>query len=151
VKEIMHPSHYFLLPSIDASLISLNQAKAALVYTFWMATGVEVVPESGNGTEPAGTDVSLTVTGMIQEGMMSALRHGKTKRVRILSWTDKETLIVILLDSGRGVVDLVEGIGLAGMRESMEAVSGSSTAESTREEPYLSARIPIDRSFLKGR
>jgi transposase len=121
----LQSSPYFLLPSIDASLISLNQARAALARTFQMAAGVEVLFESGNVTGPARTDVSLTVTSMIQEGMTNALRHGKAKRVRILLWIDKETLIVILLDNGCGVVELVEGIGLAGMRESMEAVSGS--------------------------
>ena len=140
-----------LLRSIDASSASLNQAIAALARTFQTATGVEVAFESGNVTGPAQTDVSLAVISMIQEGMTNALRHGKANRVRIVLWIDKETLIVNLLDNGRGAVEPVEGIGLAGMRERIAAVGGSLSAESTSEGFCLSARIPVDRSVFKGR
>jgi signal transduction histidine kinase len=91
--------------------------------------------------------VDLTAYRIVQESLTNALRHaGPTSASVTLSYTDDE-LRVEVLDGGRGRVDgtpHASGLGIAGMRERAEAVSGTLSAGPAPEGGFrVQARLPL--------
>lgn len=92
---------------------------------FSLATGVDVELDFGNYNWNSPPPVSLAIIHFIQEAMVNAYSHGAASRIFVYFWRGAEGLSVTVRDNGRGAAGgLVEGIGLAGMRERVEALGG---------------------------
>lgn len=108
----------------------IDVAVRKLIRVFSLSTGVRVDVEYRNTTWTAVEPYADTVYHFVQEGLINAFRHGRASRVTILLWDHGEELSIRVIDDGIGVAHpIVEGIGLAGMRERAGSVGG-------RLEPY---------------
>jgi len=100
-----------------------------LCQDFAQATGV--LTECHLGNLPASLDdrVFTALFRSVQVGFINALRHGSTAHIRLAFWlTDAELRMRVWNDTPIRLPDAEvagEGIGLRGVRERLEAVSGS--------------------------
>lgn len=134
-----------LLRSIDAITIPLHEALEKLAESFSNATGIAVKVDCGNAGGDMGAEIGSAVIRMVQEGMTNALKHGMATGIDISLWINEKTLIVDVVDNGRGDENHNEGIGLAGMRERIEAIGGEFRSGSAVGGFKISARIPMVR------
>ena len=73
---------------------------------------------------------------------MNSFRHGKATLVRIFLTRDAGCIVLSLRDNGVGAADLVEGIGLAGMRERLARSGGALEAASVPGGFEVRASVP---------
>ncbi len=132
-----------ILRSIETTKIPLVDAIRKLASSFQNATGVQVQIDFGNAIYPVNENIQNTVIRLLQEGMTNALRHGKASRITISLWIHEGMLIIDMMDNGRGTTQFNEGIGLAGMRESISALGGQFTAGPISGGFKLTAHIPM--------
>ena len=114
-----------------------------LIKVFETATGTEVEIELGNIPWEFSLKVEYVIYHFIQEALTNSFRHGMATKVRILFWMSDSTLIVTVRDNGRGSEQIQEGIGIAGMRERLEQVSGFLEAANVDDGFQITATIPI--------
>ena len=80
---------------------------------------------------------------VLREGVTNIVRHAAATEVRAnLSMRD-EAVTLTLADNGRG--GGVEGSGLAGIRERIEALGGSFSRRTEEQGTAIAVRLPIDR------
>lgn len=101
------------------------QAIAHLVRSFSEATGMEIRVEYGNAPDSFGRKIDLVLFRIIQEGLTNSFRHGMAGLVRITLWIEESNLSVTILDDGHGTPQIVEGLGISGMRERIATVGGN--------------------------
>ncbi|HEY7021839.1 MAG TPA: sensor histidine kinase [Ktedonobacterales bacterium] len=91
-------------------------------------------------------DVEEAYYRVAQEALTNVARHSDASHVEIqLTWTD-ETLEMIVLDDGRGfAIEEAEGkgLGLASMRERVEALGGALSVMRRLDGTRLEARAPL--------
>ncbi len=81
---------------------------------------------------------------VVAEGLANAHKHAGASRVVVRIKTDRETLVVEVLDDGVGGAD-EEGSGLRGLTDRVEALGGTLALESPAGGgTRLLARIPLD-------
>jgi signal transduction histidine kinase len=119
------------------------RAIVKLVHLFELASGVEVQCELGNLPWSLGDDVDEALYHFVQEGLVNAFRHGKASQVRVMFWIQDGELRATIRDNGRGAVDAVDGIGLAGMRERLSALGGTLSAGNAAGGFQVAAAIPV--------
>jgi len=95
-----------------------------LVRAFEEVTGIRVNAEYGNVPVVWPLAVEKAVYRLVQEGMTNAFRHGMATEIIIYLWQDEDALRLSVRDNGRGSGEVKEGIGIAGMRERVEALGG---------------------------
>ena len=113
-----------------------------LVRAFEKATSVRVNCHFGNAPFQFGEGVDRMVFRIIQEGMVNAFRHGNATEISISLWSEEERFLIAISDNGRGSQDVLEGIGIAGIRERLQAYSGSLDYRSTPYGFTLNAVVP---------
>jgi len=101
------------------------QAIAHLARSFSEATGMRISVQYGNAPDSFGGEIDLILFRIVQEGITNAFRHGMAKEVRIHLWIVDDILHVTVSDNGRGPKEIVDGVGLSGMRERVESIGGS--------------------------
>lgn len=131
------------LRTIETAAVSLVDAIRKLAYSFQHATGVQVQVDFGNALGPVNESVQNTIIRLLQEGMTNALRHGKASSITISLWIHEGALIIDMMDNGRGSTEFNEGIGLAGMRETITALGGQFSAGPISGGFKLTAQIPL--------
>lgn len=114
-----------------------------LIRAFRDATGIQIKVEYGNLPFSVGERVDTLIFRMIQEGMTNAFRHGMATVITIIFWVDHGLLRLSIHDNGTGANDIVEGIGLAGMRERLEQLNGKLILKNVIDGFELSAEIPL--------
>ena len=91
-------------------------------------------------------DVEEAYYRVAQEALTNVARHSGASRVEIqLAWTD-ESLEMTVRDDGQGFVvaeSAGKGLGLASMRERIEALGGALTISSGASGTCLEARAPL--------
>lgn len=80
---------------------------------------------TAEGVEDLAPGCAHVVLRCVQEGVTNAVRHAGAERVDVEVRTSAEEVLVVVRDDGRGAVNLVEGTGLRGMRERVDALDGS--------------------------
>lgn len=113
-----------------------------LIRAFRDATGIKIKIEYGNLPMKMGEITDTVIFRMIQEGMTNAFRHGMATQITIIFWYDSQVVRLSIHDNGSGSVDVVEGIGLAGMRERLEYIKGKLTFKNVIDGFELRAEIP---------
>jgi len=92
---------------------------------FHDCTGVEVNVFYGNIRKDYGSRINKIVSRIVQEALTNAVRHGRATEVTIQLWEVKEILNLYVADNGVGSVQVVKGLGLAGMEERVNPFGGS--------------------------
>jgi|GEM_PF-739611 len=95
-----------------------------LVNAFRLASGIDISVHFGNLRDSIDTDIDRIIFRFIQEGMTNVFRHGMATKIDIKFWISNNNLSVAIEDNGPGADEIVEGIGLTGMRERLTRVNG---------------------------
>lgn len=80
---------------------------------------------------------------VLREGVTNIVRHAAATEVRASLSMRDEAVTLTLADNGRG--GGVEGSGLAGIRERIEALGGSFSRRTEEQGTAIAVRLPIDR------
>jgi signal transduction histidine kinase len=107
------------------------------------AAGLEVsLTEFGErGDVPA--PVATAVYRVVQESLTNTVRHAGARRVVVTLRYSPTSVVVDVQDDGHGAASVVDGHGIAGMRERVAALGGALTATGTATGFSVRAMIPI--------
>jgi signal transduction histidine kinase len=125
-------------PKIDASHV-INRIKTG----FEKATGVKVTVEYGNIPSQLSEPYRSLIFQFIQEGLANSFRHGKATQITIYLWKTDSEIIITLEDNGTGSQEIIEGIGLSGMKERVEQLDGIFKSSNVKMGFQIKARIPF--------
>ena len=114
-----------------------------LVSVFQQATGIDIKVEYGNLSGFTNDRIDAIIFRTIQEGMTNAFRHGMATVIRINFWISENTLRVSIHDNGIGSKEIVEGIGVAGMRERITAIGGVIDIRNVDDGFKIDVEIPL--------
>lgn len=95
-----------------------------LIKNFEKLTGVEVRLSFTKEKWPLNPDQAFVIYRIIQEFLANSIRNGKATLIQIFMAFNDYKLLVTLKDNGTGMDNLVEGIGLKGMRERVMEIGG---------------------------
>jgi signal transduction histidine kinase len=122
------------------------------------AAGLDGLDRLAGQVRAAGIDVSLNEFGergdvpapvatavyrVVQESLTNAVRHSGGTRVAVTLRYAPTSVVVDVQDDGRGAATVVDGHGIAGMRERVAALGGALTAGATPAGFAVRAMIPI--------
>lgn len=124
------------------------QAITRLVKLFEAATQVEVQCNYGNLPLTVSEKVDSILYHMVQESLVNSFRHGRANKVSIVFWLQEGVIRASITDNGRGATEMIEGIGLKGMKERIGGIGGSVTVSSTLNGFTVRAEIPIGKEQL---
>ncbi len=113
-----------------------------LVKTFQKATGVETTVEFGNIPWSFNPLYDSIMYSIIQEGLVNSFRHGHATRITIKFWQDLDSIKLAVNDNGKGSESIVQGIGLAGMKERLKLVDGTLSAGNSQMGFDLRVTLP---------
>jgi signal transduction histidine kinase len=132
IRKIQEPYH----ESIEA----IYQLKKI----FEEVTGIAVTVEWGNMKRDYGPAINRVLTRIVQEAFTNSIRHGKASRILIHFWEFSREFTMTVTDNGIGAVNIVKGIGLAGMEERLESAGGTLAVSSPPEGGFrLRIAIPL--------
>ena len=98
------------------------------------------LPEKLNGT------VERIIFRMLEESMTNAFKHGTADLITIYFLYENGDIIIRIFDNGtrngQNGTEVKEGIGLRGMRERIEPLGGTLTAQFVADGFLLRAVIP---------
>lgn len=105
--------------------------------------GLEVtLTELGERTDvPA--PVATAVYRVVQEALTNTVRHAQARRATVTLSYAPASVVVDVQDDGRGGAAIVDGHGIAGMRERVAALGGALTAAPGKTGFTVRATIPI--------
>ena len=118
-----------------------------LVSAFRKATGTDIKVEYGNLSGFTNDRIDAIVFRIIQEGLTNALRHGMATEIRINFWIRNKILYLSIYDNGIGSGEIVEGIGVAGMRERISGIGGVIDIRNVIDGFKISVEIPLEREI----
>ncbi len=109
---------------------------------FETVTGIRVTVDFTNAVGDVGHSAWLSIYRLIQETMINSFRHGHAKNIAITFREDERMIHVLVRDDGRGALELVEGIGIKGMRERLGALGGELEVGNAVDGFAVSASLP---------
>lgn len=115
-----------------------------LVSVFQEATGIDIKVEYGNLSGFTNDRIDAIIFRTIQEGMTNAFRHGMATVIRINFWISEKTLRVSIHDNGIGAKEIVDGIGVAGMRERISDIGGTIDIRNVDDGFKIDVEIPLE-------
>jgi signal transduction histidine kinase len=113
---------------------------------FSEAVGIKVTCEPGNLMSNLDEEVFNLLFRTIQVGFINALRHAKAVEIHVYFWVSSEFLMLKIWNSNDKSdqnMPLVEGIGLKGIRERLNALDGSLLLTRLEEGFEMYIEIPI--------
>lgn len=113
-----------------------------VVRNFEAVTGVHVAVDFTNARGELSRAAWLSLYRLIQESMINAFRHGNAKNIAIIFRENESDFYVRVRDDGCGAANVIEGIGLKGMRERTVALGGELFAGNAADGFVVSARLP---------
>lgn len=113
-----------------------------LASVFGKTTGMKVRIDYGAFPASCGEEADSAFYHFIQEGLVNAFSHGKAKNVKLYLGGDPENLRVSIIDDGIGAEDIVEGIGILGMRERFGRLGGTISIEFPVDGFKITATVP---------
>ncbi|MDR1148320.1 MAG: histidine kinase [Spirochaetaceae bacterium] len=132
IRKIQEPYH--------ESIETIYQLKKI----FEEVAGIAVAVEWGNMKPDYGPAINKVISRIIQEAFTNSIRHGKASRILIQFWEFPREFSMTVTDNGIGAVNIVKGIGLAGMEERLESVGGTLALSSPLEGGFrLRIVIPL--------
>lgn len=116
-----------------------------LINNFKKLTGVDVRLSFTKDKWPLNSDQSFILYRIVQEFLSNSVRHGKADSILIFMAFNEYKLVVTLKDNGIGAANIVEGIGIKGMRERVTEIGGY-FEYSTKLEEGFSVKIELDKN-----
>jgi len=113
-----------------------------MVSSFKKATGTNIRLEYGNFKGFTNERIYAIIFRIIQEGLTNAFRHGMATHIRISFWDTDFLLKIVIHDNGMGADKVVDGIGIAGMKERLHEINGELVIQSVVDGFKLTAFIP---------
>ncbi len=138
------------LRTIEDVAIPLENRILKIVQNFKKVTHMEIQLEFSNFQGRRYKRYDHFLLRYVQEGLTNAFRHGKATKVTMIFFEDSSSLVVSIEDNGLGSKEIVEGIGLKGMAERIEDLSGTLMYQSLPTGFLLVARLPIlNQEFIE--
>jgi signal transduction histidine kinase len=88
-------------------------------------------------------EVAESLLRCIQEALTNTLRHSGANQSWIRLWREDDGIHLAIRDNGRSGATLVEGNGLAGMRERVERLQGNLRIETVNDALNLHILLPL--------
>ena len=115
------------------------------------ATGTKVSCQIGDLPADLALPVTICLYRIVQEGLNNAFHHGKAIGQRVEVWADTQSIVIAVSDSGPGLVDHTRehprsrtGLGIAGLRNRVEALKGTFEFISQRDiGTQIRAKLPV--------
>ena len=115
-----------------------------LIKSFKKLTGVDVRFSFTKEKWPINQDQAFVLYRIVQEFLVNSVRHGNASIVHIMMAYKEYKLAVTLKDNGVGCDNVIEGIGLKGMRERVIELGGSFDYFTKAKEGFL-VKLEFDR------
>ena len=90
-----------------------------------------------------GGEIDTVIYRIVQEGITNAIRHGNATEIAVHLSLDAGQIAVTINDNGSGAKEMIEGIGLTGIKERLRYVDGEVSVGNIRGGFRLCARIPL--------
>lgn len=146
MTELRNISAGLRLPEIES--ISLLETAQRAVHDFESRTGATVQVTVGDLSSTVSVPVKITVYRLLRETLANSHRHAQATEQRIYLYQESDQLFVQVSDNGNGFspVDVPVGnhLGLAGMRERVNALGGEFLVDSKiGKGTMIKAIIPL--------
>ncbi|MBR1237666.1 ATP-binding protein [Bradyrhizobium sp. AUGA SZCCT0182] len=149
LRELRDISTGLVLPQLEG--LTPNEILRLAVQNHEDATGTEVGRQIGILPEDLTLPVTICLYRIVQEGLNNAFHHGKAMEQRVEVWADTQSIVVAVSDSGPGLVDNNHanrrsriGLGIAGLRNRVEALKGTFEVISQRGiGTQIRAKLPV--------
>lgn len=106
------------------------------------STGLDVSFDEFGSRVDVPAPVATAVFRVVQESLTNTVRHAGATHVAVTIRYTPAGVVVDVLDNGRGADTVVDGNGIAGMRERVAALGGALTAGPANDGFHVRATIP---------
>ena len=106
-------------------------------------THIKVTVHFSNVPWHFGGEIDPVIYRIVQEGITNAIRHGNATEIAVHLSLDAGQIAVTINDNGSGAKEMIEGIGLTGIKERLRYVDGEVSVGNIRGGFRLCARIPL--------
>ncbi len=117
--------------------------KAAIRLMVGSTPRLDVRVDIEDALEIEDVGIAQTLLRCVQEAVTNTMRHAGARECRIRIWQSDNTVHLEVCDDGRVQGEIVEGNGLAGMRERLHALRGTLQLERAGAALRLRARVPL--------
>lgn len=109
---------------------------------FELSTSIKVSYNFGN--IPISYEIDSAIIHLVQEALVNSFRHSNGTEIQISFWYGERILSVYVQDNGMGTDNIVEGIGIKGMRERIEQLGGTLETVNVADGFLVKASIPLE-------
>ena len=149
LTELRNISTGLVLPELEG--LTPNEIIRLAVQNHEEATGTTVSRQIGDLPADLARPVTICLYRIVQEGLNNAFHHGKAIGQRVEVWAEAQSIVIVVSDSGPGVVDSPRessrsrtGLGIAGLRNRVEALKGTFEFISQRGiGTQIRAKLPV--------
>jgi len=159
IRMLLDKAQKHLNESVEDARLSLRRLRdreippergrvlfSRLTRTFSDITGIKIRMDFGNLPEKLNGTVERIIFRMLEESMTNAFKHGTADLITIYFLYENGDIIIRIFDNGtrngQNGTEVKEGIGLRGMRERIEPLGGTLTAQFVADGFLLRAVIP---------
>lgn len=130
LDELRHISTGLVLPQLEG--LTPNEILQLAVQNHEDATGTNVSHQIVELPEDLAPPLTICLYRIVQEGLNNAFHHGKAAEQCVEVWTDKDFVAITVSDRGPGLLENNRGnprsrtgLGIAGLRNRVEALKGT--------------------------
>jgi signal transduction histidine kinase len=151
LAELRSISTGLVLPHLEG--LTPNEILRLAVHNHEDATGTTVSSQIGDLPGDLAPPLTTCLYRIVQEGLNNAFHHGTAIGQRVEVWADAQSIVIAVSDSGPGLVDNNQeksrtrmGLGIAGLRNRVEALQGTFEVISQRGiGTQIRAELPVTR------
>lgn len=100
-------------------------AISEMIKNFEKLSGIKVTLRVSDNSWKLNADQTMVIYRLVQEFLSNALRHGKASEVNLFLNFLENSLRIYIKDNGTGCSNIIEGIGLRGIRERVKVWGGT--------------------------
>jgi signal transduction histidine kinase len=149
LTELRSISTGLVLPELEG--LTPNETLLLAVRNHEEATATKVSCQIGALPGDLALPLTTCLYRIAQEGLNNAFHHGKAQGQRVEVWADTGFIVIAVSDSGPGVIDNNQeslrsrtGLGIAGLRNRVEALKGTFEFVSQRDiGTQIRAKLPV--------
>lgn len=149
LSDLRSISTGLVLPELEG--LTPNEILLLAVRNHEEATATKVSCQIGALPGDLALPLTTCLYRIVQEGLNNAFHHGKAQGQRVEVWASTGFIIIAVSDSGPGVIDDNQGglrsrtgLGIAGLRNRVEALKGTFEFVSQRDiGTQIRAKLPV--------
>ncbi|HZU12000.1 MAG TPA: GAF domain-containing sensor histidine kinase [Chloroflexota bacterium] len=144
-QGVRRASHALRPPMLDD--FGLIPTLVRYLEGFSEQTGIAVDTAFGEVTA-VHSEVELALFRVVQECMENIRKHSGASSARVTMYAEGEVLALTVEDSGHGMSESVDrGLGMAGMRERVEAVGGEMVISGGASGVRVAVSVPLEPTW----